>query len=239
MKIKKSEFKALIKECLIEILQEGLGGNALPGNTAITSKKSGFPFGGQAGPKRVDADEFESSEEDEETSEEDEETSEEDEETSEEDEETSEEDEETSEEDEETSEEDEETVQEAQWFSRKKKLVKENFRFAPRKPAPKPAPKAPVTVKRNQRLEELTRQVAGSIKGNAKMKTIFEDIFRDTANTTLHEQTQRASVAKAQSEYGMHNVIDANPEEIFEGADRWATLAFKPAHSFTGKITNK
>ena len=233
MKIKKSEFKALIKECLVEILQEGLGGSALSAKSPVVSavvKKGGFPFGSQAEPEEVDADDVEPSE-DEEGSDFPPSDDEESDETA--DEETSEEEEESTEEEEES--EEPQDFQEAHWFSRKKKLVKETVQPAPRKPAPK----APAPVKRNQRLEELTRQVAGSIKGNSKMKSMFEDIFRDTANTTLHEQTQRASVAKAQGEYGMHNVIDANPEEIFEGADRWANLAFTPASSITGKVKFK
>ena len=211
MKIKKSQFKALIKECLVEILQEGLGD---------VLNKSPMPIE----PEEVENDFDDSSEE---TSENDFENNEEEfEETSEEDIEE----EEDSSEEEETSEEDieEEEVQET--FKRKNKIVESKKRNLVAKKKP--------VLQKNERLDMLTSMVSGGIKGSDKKKSLFESMFRDTAKTTLQEQTERGAVASANA-FKKANIIEANPEEIFDGADRWSKLAFERPKTHTGIMKMK
>jgi hypothetical protein len=222
MKIKKSVFKGLIKECLVEILQEGLGDMLSAPLAKNTSPFAGAPaedlVDDEEMPEEVDADAEESDDDDAPSfpgfgrgDEEDEE------------------DEETEEDDADSEEEEEEPVQETRRPS-KKPILKENA--AKRKPFPV---KKPVVDRRNERLDHLTRQVASSIKGSNKTKSLFEDIFRDTAKSTLQEQHDRSPASAAVRDFGKHNIIGANPDEIFDGSDRWAKLAYERPKTHAGK----
>jgi len=105
----------------------------------------------------------------------------------------------------------------------KKQIVKESVYVEPKKQV----------VVENQNLKNTTNLVVAGIV-DPKMKGIFQGIFEDTAKTTVQEQLERNNFAGTTESFEGAGIIPANPEDIFEGAERWETLAFKPAPSRVG-----
>jgi hypothetical protein len=58
---------------------------------------------------------------------------------------------------------------------------------------------------------------------------VMNEIFADTAATTLQEQfsaDRKKNTTVVGSDYASQVVNQSNPEDLFENADKWASLAF-------------
>ena len=64
---------------------------------------------------------------------------------------------------------------------------------------------------------------------NITSDPVLSSILMDTARTTLQEQNKAGNVAHHQPKDMASKIVEQSaPEDVFEGADKWAQLAFAP-----------
>lgn len=93
----------------------------------------------------------------------------------------------------------------------------------PRRPAYDPRLDEPVNGKRtpNPRYKQAVREAVTMVTDDPLMRGIFADTVK-----TLQSQDSREGMGPPPSDAASRAVANANPEEMFSGSERWASLAF-------------
>ena len=97
---------------------------------------------------------------------------------------------------------------------------------SPKKSTPKkrktPARRRPAPQDINPVFNEAVSRSTSTLTSDPVMAAIFED----TARTTLQEQRESPSAMSAIPSPGAETTADGEPEDLFEGSQNWAALAF-------------
>jgi len=96
-----------------------------------------------------------------------------------------------------------------------------------KKPAKKKTPKVDPMIEIQKRRDKLDSVRVNEAVQNITDDPIMASIFRDTAQTTLQEQTAGEKRGNfVPSDAAAKVAFDNDPLDIFDGANNWAALAF-------------